>query len=82
MLHSLSTADDPSLFEDVTDWLSELFAEFQGFEFDPTPLREVMVVAVERGGQRVSARSLPDGTLRLLGEVLAVLTVPDLAVFG
>jgi predicted ATPase len=73
LLDALSRADGSQL-EDITDWVSELVPEFERFEFDVTQLREVMLFGVERNGQRVSARSLSDGTLRFLGEAVAVLT--------
>jgi predicted ATPase len=62
---------------DVVDWLSELCApEIETIEFDRTKLREVMMILVERGGRQTSARSASDGTLRFLGELVALLTSP------
>ena len=62
---------------DVVDWLSELCApEIETIEFDRTMLREVMMILVERGGRQTSARSASDGTLRFLGELVALLTSP------
>jgi predicted ATPase len=63
---------------DVVDWLSELCApEIEDIEFDVTRLREVMMILVEKGGRRTSARSASDGTLRFLGELVALLTCPE-----
>ncbi len=62
---------------DVVDWLSELCGpEIACLEFDVTKLREVMMILVERGGRKISARSVSDGTLRFLGLVVALLTAP------
>jgi predicted ATPase len=62
---------------DVVDWLAELTAsEIETIDFDQTKLREVMMILVEARGRRTSARSASDGTLRFLGEVVALLTSP------
>jgi predicted ATPase len=62
---------------EVTDWLSELCGpEIATIEFDQTKLREVMMILVEEDGRRSSARSASDGTLRFLGEVVALSTSP------
>ncbi|MBL9027198.1 MAG: ATP-binding protein [Myxococcales bacterium] len=62
---------------EIIDWLSELCApDVVGIEFDTTALREVMMMIVEGGGRRVSARSASDGTLRFLGELVALLIAP------
>lgn len=66
---------EPGRFEDVVDWLSELSAPaLETIEFDKTRLDEVMLFFVEKGGRQVSARSASDGTLRFLGELVALLT--------
>jgi predicted ATPase len=63
--------------QEVVDWLSELCApSIAGIEFDRTQLREVMLMLVEKGGQKISARSTSDGTLRFLGELVALITSP------
>jgi hypothetical protein len=68
---------DDQRFSDVVDWLKELSAsDVKEIEFDRTQLREVMMILVEQGGPRVSARSASDGTLRFLGQVVALLTSP------
>lgn len=60
---------------DVVDWLSELCApEIEAIKFDRTKLREIMMILVEHGGRQTSARSASDGTLRFLGELVALLT--------
>jgi predicted ATPase len=64
-----------SLRADVMGWLEELCAPvIEGIEFDETRLGEVMFFLVERGGAKLSARSVSDGTLRFLGLVTALLT--------
>ncbi|HET7499635.1 MAG TPA: ATP-binding protein [Kofleriaceae bacterium] len=50
--------------------------EIETIDFDRTKLREVMMILVERGGRQTSARSASDGTLRFLGELVALLTSP------
>jgi predicted ATPase len=61
--------------QDVVDWLSEFCApEIESIAFDHNQLREVMMFLVERGGRRISARSISDGTLRFLGLLVALLT--------
>lgn len=68
----------PSRLEDIVDWLGELCAPaIEGIEFDKTKLDEVMFFLVEKGGKQVSARSVSDGTLRFLGELVALLTCPE-----
>ncbi|MGC4123201.1 MAG: ATP-binding protein [Myxococcales bacterium] len=70
--------ESPSRFEDVVDWLSELSAPaLETIDFDVTRLDEVMLFFVEKGGRQVSARSASDGTLRFLGELVALLTCPE-----
>lgn len=62
---------------DLVDWLSELCApELVDIDFSTTDLGDVMIVLVERGGRRIPARSLSDGTLRFLGELIALRTAP------
>lgn len=62
---------------DVVDWLSELSApSIEAIDIEQTRLGEVMMYLVERGGAKISARSVSDGTLRFLGLVVALLTVP------
>jgi len=71
----LALSQQEGRLQDVVDWLSEFCApEIEGIDFDRTQLREVMMFLVERGGRRVSARSVSDGTLRFLGHVVALLT--------
>lgn len=62
---------------DLVDWLSELCApELADIDFADTELGDVMLVLVERDGRRIPARSLSDGTLRFLGELIALWTAP------
>ncbi|MBP6632194.1 MAG: AAA family ATPase [Kofleriaceae bacterium] len=68
-------AMDTTTRERITDWLTELCGpEFAKIELEETKLREVMFYLVETAGRRTSARSASDGTLRFLGEVVALLT--------
>ncbi len=63
---------------DLVDWLAELCApELEDIDFARTDLGDVMLVLVERGGRRIPARSLSDGTLRFLGELVALRTAPE-----
>ena len=71
----LALSQQEGRLQDVVDWLSEFCApEIERIDFDCTQLREVMMFLVERGGRRVSARSVSDGTLRFLGHLVALLT--------
>lgn len=67
---------DPAERRGFVDWLAELCApELTDLDFITVPeLGDVMAVAVERGGKRISARSLSDGTLRFLCLLLALRT--------
>lgn len=68
-------ADDK---QDLVDWLTELCApELADIDFAETGLGDVMLVLVEHGGRRIPARSLSDGTLRFLGELIALRTAPE-----
>lgn len=59
----------------LVDWLSELCAPtIADIDFVETELGDVMLQLVEADGTRISARSLSDGTLRFLGEIVALLT--------
>jgi predicted ATPase len=63
---------------DMVDWLSELCApELADIDFVETGLEDVMLVFVERDGTRIPARSLSNGTLRFLGQVMALQTAPE-----
>lgn len=63
---------------DVVDWLSELCdPKLQDLDTEViADVQDVYLFAEEAGGVRVSARSLSDGTLRFLGTLVALLTVP------
>ena len=70
--------EQPARLADVVDWLSELCGPtIESIGFDRTRLDETMMFLVERGGAKISARSASDGTLRFLGLVAALLTVPE-----
>lgn len=60
----------------LVEWLSEFCAsEIADIDFIEIKEREdVMVVLVERGGKRISAPSISDGTLRFLGLLLTLRT--------
>jgi hypothetical protein len=68
--------DDPDEKRTLIDWLSELCApELADLDFIDVPeLGDVMAVLVEKGGRRISIRSLSDGTLRFLGILVALRT--------
>lgn len=68
----------PGCSKEIVDWLGQLCAPaIERIEFDKTKLDEVMFFLVEKGGRRVSARSVSDGTLRFLGALVALMTCPE-----
>lgn len=68
---------EPEQKGELVDWLSELCSpELADIEFSVTDEGDVMLRLVETGGGKVSARSLSDGTLRFLGELVALRTAP------
>jgi AAA domain, putative AbiEii toxin, Type IV TA system/AAA ATPase domain len=74
VLRDLSdTADEKSA---LVDWLAELCApEIVDLDFlEVKELGDVMAMFVEKGGKRISARSISDGTLHFLGTLLALRT--------
>jgi len=68
--------DEPDAKQSLVDWLSEFCApEITALDFvEIKELGDVMAMFVEKGGKRISARSLSDGTLRFLGILLALRT--------
>ncbi len=62
--------------ESLVAWLTELCApELEGIDFlEVRELGDVMAIFVEKGGRRISARSISDGTLHFLGTLLALRT--------
>lgn len=63
---------------ELMSWLSALCApDISDIEFVETDLGDVMMCIVEQDGTRISARSLSDGALRVLGKIVAVLTAPE-----
>jgi predicted ATPase len=68
--------DEPEAKRSFVDWLSEFCApEITDVDFvEIKELGDVMAMFVEKGGKRISARSLSDGTLRFLGLLLALRT--------
>jgi predicted ATPase len=68
---------EPEQKRELVDWLSELCSpELAEIEFSVTDEGDVMLRLVEADGSKVSARSLSDGTLRFLGELVALRTAP------
>lgn len=64
--------------EDVVGWLGELCApNLTDISFDTTKLKEVMFFLEEGGDNKISARSVSDGTLRFLGLVTALLAADE-----
>ena len=69
--------EDPEAKRGLVDWLSALCApELADLELSRTDEGSVMLRLVEKDGIKVSARSLSDGTLRFLGELVALRTAP------
>jgi energy-coupling factor transporter ATP-binding protein EcfA2 len=68
--------DEPEAKRGLVDWLAEFCApEITDLDFvEIKELGDVMAMFVEKGGKRISARSLSDGTLRFLGVLLALRT--------
>jgi predicted ATPase len=68
--------DDEARKQSLVDWLAALCApELTDIEIIRVePLGDVMAMLVEKGGRRISARSLSDGTLYFLGTLLALRT--------
>jgi predicted ATPase len=63
---------------ELMGWLSALCApDIADIDFVETELSDVMMRIVEKDGTRISARSLSDGALRVLGKIVAVLTAPE-----
>jgi predicted ATPase len=75
--------DDPEEKEIFVDWLKLICApEVEDIDFlEVKELGDVMAMFVERGGKRISARSISDGTLHFLGTLLALRTAEPGSVF-
>lgn len=69
--------------ESLVAWLTEICApEVEDLDFvEVRELGDVMAIFVEKGGRRISARSLSDGTLHFLGTLLALRTAEPGSVF-
>jgi predicted ATPase len=67
---------DEARKQGLVDWLAELCApELEDIEFIRVEsLGDVMAMLVEKGGRRISVRSLSDGTLYFLGTLIALYT--------
>jgi predicted ATPase len=68
--------DEPEAKRSFVDWLAEFCApEIMDLDFvEIKELGDVMAMFIEKGGRRISVRSLSDGTLRFLGLLLALRT--------
>jgi predicted ATPase len=68
--------DDLGVKRTLVEWMAELCApELADLDFiEVQELGDVMAVLVEKGGRRITARSLSDGTLRFLGLLVALRT--------
>lgn len=70
-----SLCRDQGAKDEVVDWLIELCApEIRDIDFEETKSGDVMLWVTESDGTRVSAKSMSDGTLRLLGLLGALKT--------
>jgi hypothetical protein len=69
-------SDDPEEEGSVINWITEFCApEIESIDFlEVKELGDVMAMFVEKGGKRISARSISDGTLHFLGTLLALRT--------
>lgn len=76
-------SDDPELKGSFVTWLREVCApEIEDLDFaEVKELGDVMAIFVEKGGTRISARSISDGTLHFLGTLLALQTAEPGEVF-
>ncbi|NQU21431.1 MAG: AAA family ATPase [Candidatus Nealsonbacteria bacterium] len=73
--------EDESTKRAITEWISELTPlDVADFEFVPDQTGKVLVTLKEGNGQRTSAHSASDGTLRFLAMIAAMLG-PDAAEF-
>src|SRR4029078_4202019 len=65
-------AEDPVVKQSFIDWLRQICSpQGEDLEFrEVEGLGDVMAFFVEKGGTRISARSISDGTLRFLGTLL------------
>jgi predicted ATPase len=69
-----SICDSPSSKAAVLEWIRELTpSDVADLEFVPDQTGRVLVTLVESGGQRTSAYSASDGTLRFLAMIAAML---------
>jgi len=71
-----SLSEDEKVKHSFVVWLREICApEIEDLDFaEIKELGDVMAIFVEKGGARISARSLSDGTLRFMGILLALQT--------
>jgi predicted ATPase len=80
MLSSVAweVCQDAGAKADLVDWLSALGGpDWVDIDTAQSDLGDVMLVLVEAGGARIPARSLSDGTLRLMALLLALRTAPS-----
>lgn len=65
---------DPERKQTLLSWLQELTPmDVKDFEFPSDPIGQIWLILVEENGQRTSAYSASDGTLRFLGMLAALL---------
>lgn len=73
--------EDSSMKESLTEWINELTPlDVTDFDFVSDPTGKILLTLVEANGQRTSAYSASDGTLRFLAMIAAILG-PDAAKF-
>jgi predicted ATPase len=59
---------DARVRQEIVDWLDEFSgSEVKDVDFEETQSGQVLLRILDRNGQRISARSMSDGTLRFLG---------------
>ncbi len=75
VLHTI--CEDVKRKETLIEWIQELTPmDCVDFEFSTDQIGRVLVTLVEQNGQKISAYSASDGTLRFLG-LLAAMLVPE-----
>jgi len=64
---------DAARLEGLQDWIAELIGdEGRGLDVLEAPTGDVMLQLTDASGGRVTARSMSDGTLRFLGQIVAI----------
>jgi hypothetical protein len=66
--------EDPARKQTLISWLQELTPmDANDFDFPPDQIGRILLTLIEKNGQRVSAYSASDGTLRFLALLAAIL---------